>query len=57
MLDLISAPSRLWLSDGAIFMTLSVDRVLLSTSPDSWDLAEIFSYATAFGKAPTTNSA
>jgi len=30
-------------------MTLSVDRVLPSSSPDSWDLAEIFAYAVAYG--------
>jgi H+-transporting ATPase len=36
------------LNDGTI-MTLSVDRVLPSNTPDSWDLAEIFSYAFAYG--------
>ncbi|EPT03154.1 hypothetical protein FOMPIDRAFT_1022507 [Fomitopsis schrenkii] len=36
------------LNDGTI-MTLSVDRVLPSMTPDSWDLAEIFSYAVAYG--------
>jgi len=36
------------LNDGTI-MTLSVDRVLPSNTPDSWDLAEIFSYALAYG--------
>jgi len=36
------------LNDGTI-MTLSVDRVLPSTSPDSWDLTEIFAYAIAYG--------
>ena len=36
------------LNDGTI-MTLSVDRVLPSTTPDSWDLAEIFAYAVAYG--------
>jgi H+-transporting ATPase len=36
------------LNDGTI-MTLSVDRVLPSSSPDSWDLAEIFAYAVAYG--------
>ena len=36
------------LNDGTI-MTLSVDRVLPSNTPDSWDLAEIFSYAVAYG--------
>ncbi|KAH9914931.1 uncharacterized protein B0H18DRAFT_1043718 [Fomitopsis serialis] len=30
-------------------MTLSVDHVLPSNSSDSWDLAEIFSYAVACG--------
>jgi len=30
-------------------MTLSVDRVLPSMTPDSWDLGEIFSYAVAYG--------
>ncbi|KAJ7082195.1 HAD-like domain-containing protein, partial [Mycena belliarum] len=34
------------LNDGTI-MTLSVDRVLPSNTPDSWDLAEIYSYAVA----------
>lgn len=36
------------LNDGTI-MTLSVDRVLPSHTPDSWDLAEIFAYAVAYG--------
>lgn len=36
------------LNDGTI-MTLSVDRVLPSTTPDTWDLAEIFSLAIAYG--------
>jgi len=36
------------LNDGTI-MTLSVDRVLPSSTPDSWDLAEIFSFAVAYG--------
>ncbi|THH06122.1 hypothetical protein EW145_g4304 [Phellinidium pouzarii] len=36
------------LNDGTI-MTLSVDRVLPSNTPDSWDLAEIFSFAIAYG--------
>ncbi|KII87656.1 hypothetical protein PLICRDRAFT_42158 [Plicaturopsis crispa FD-325 SS-3] len=36
------------LNDGTI-MTLSVDRVLPSMTPDSWDLAEIYSYAVAYG--------
>jgi len=36
------------LNDGTI-MTLSVDRVLPSSTPDSWDLMEIFSYAIAYG--------
>ena len=40
---LIIAP----LNDGTI-MTLSVDRVLPSNTPYSWDLAEIFSYAVAY---------
>lgn len=30
-------------------MTLSVDRVLPSMEPDSWDLAEIYAYAVAYG--------
>jgi len=30
-------------------MTLSVDRVLPSMTPDSWDLGEIFAYAVAYG--------
>lgn len=36
------------LNDGTI-MTLSVDRVLPSNTPDSWDLVEIFSFAVAYG--------
>jgi H+-transporting ATPase len=36
------------LNDGTI-MTLSVDRVLPSTTPDAWDLAEIFAFAVAYG--------
>ncbi|KAL0959810.1 hypothetical protein HGRIS_011491 [Hohenbuehelia grisea] len=36
------------LNDGTI-MTLSVDRVLPSMTPDSWDLQEIFAYAVAYG--------
>lgn len=36
------------LNDGTI-MTLSVDRVLPSMTPDSWDLSEIFAYAIAYG--------
>ncbi|EAU89252.1 plasma membrane H(+)-ATPase 1 [Coprinopsis cinerea okayama7 len=36
------------LNDGTI-MTLSLDRVLPSHSPDSWNLAEIFAYAIAYG--------
>ncbi|KAH9923449.1 plasma-membrane proton-e [Epithele typhae] len=36
------------LNDGTI-MTLSVDRVLPSNTPDSWDLTEIFAYAVAYG--------
>ncbi|KAJ7246193.1 hypothetical protein C8J57DRAFT_1523707 [Mycena rebaudengoi] len=36
------------LNDGTI-MTLSVDRVLPSNTPDSWNVAEIFSYAVAYG--------
>jgi H+-transporting ATPase len=36
------------LNDGTI-MTLSVDRVLPSNTPDSWDLAEIFAFALAYG--------
>jgi H+-transporting ATPase len=36
------------LNDGTI-MTLSVDRVLPSMTPDSWDLGEIFAYAVAYG--------
>jgi H+-transporting ATPase len=36
------------LNDGTI-MTLSVDRVLPSMTPDSWNLAEIFAYAVAYG--------
>ncbi|TFL04752.1 hypothetical protein BDV98DRAFT_543918 [Pterulicium gracile] len=36
------------LNDGTI-MTLSVDRVLPSSTPDSWDLAEIYAYAVAYG--------
>jgi len=36
------------LNNGTI-MTLTVDRVLPSMIPDKWDLAEIFSYAVAYG--------
>lgn len=36
------------LNDGTI-MTLSVDRVLPSTTPDSWDLAEVFAYGIGYG--------
>ncbi|KAJ7131664.1 HAD-like domain-containing protein [Mycena crocata] len=36
------------LNDGTI-MTLSVDHVLPSSTPDRWDLAEIFSYAVVYG--------
>ncbi|KAM0754842.1 plasma membrane ATPase [Meredithblackwellia eburnea MCA 4105] len=36
------------LNDGTI-MTLSVDRVLPSNTPDSWDLGEIFAQAVAYG--------
>jgi H+-transporting ATPase len=36
------------LNDGTI-MTLSVDRVLPSMTPDSWDLTEIFAFAIAYG--------
>ncbi|TFY74578.1 hypothetical protein EWM64_g9434 [Hericium alpestre] len=36
------------LNDGTI-LTLSVDRVLPSSTPDSWDLAEIFAFAVAYG--------
>jgi H+-transporting ATPase len=36
------------LNDGTI-VTLSVDRALPSLTPDSWDLAEIFAYAVAYG--------
>jgi H+-transporting ATPase len=36
------------LNDGTI-MTLPVDRVLPLPTPDSWDLAEIFAYAIAYG--------
>jgi H+-transporting ATPase len=36
------------LNDGTI-MTLSVDRVLPSNTPDAWDLGEIYAYAVAYG--------
>ncbi|WAQ88346.1 hypothetical protein PtA15_9A473 [Puccinia triticina] len=36
------------LNDGTI-MTLSLDRVLPSQSPDHWDLTEIFTYAMGYG--------
>jgi len=36
------------LNDGTI-MTLSVDRVLPSMTPDSWNLGEIYAYAVAYG--------
>jgi H+-transporting ATPase len=43
------------LNDGTI-MTLSVDRVLPSMTPDSWDLGEIFAYAVAYGLALTLST-
>jgi H+-transporting ATPase len=36
------------LNDGTV-LTISVDRVLPSNQPDSWDLGEIFAYALAYG--------
>ncbi|KAF7964856.1 hypothetical protein HWV62_2109 [Athelia sp. TMB] len=36
------------LNDGTI-MTLSVDRVLPSMTPDSWDLGKVFAYAVVYG--------
>jgi len=36
------------LNDGTV-LTISIDRVLPSNSPDSWDLGEIFAYALAYG--------
>ena len=44
------------LNDGTI-MTLSVDRVLPSSTPDSWDLGEIFAYVyqTAFHASSLTD--
>lgn len=36
------------LNDGTI-MTLSLDRVLPSTTPDEWDLAEVFAYGIGYG--------
>jgi H+-transporting ATPase len=36
------------LNDGTI-MTLSLDRVLPSKTPDSWDLAEVFAYGIGYG--------
>ncbi|KAI8442720.1 plasma membrane ATPase 1 [Phakopsora pachyrhizi] len=36
------------LNDGTV-MTISLDRVLPSNEPDHWDLAEIFTYAVAYG--------
>ncbi|KAK4683590.1 H+-transporting ATPase, partial [Tremellales sp. Uapishka_1] len=36
------------LNDGTI-MTLSLDRVLPSMTPDSWDLAEVFAYGIGYG--------
>jgi H+-transporting ATPase len=36
------------LNDGTI-MTLSLDRVLPSTTPDSWDLAEVFAFGIGYG--------
>jgi H+-transporting ATPase len=36
------------LNDGTI-MTLSLDRVLPSSTPDSWDLAEVFAYGIGYG--------
>ncbi|EFI27078.1 plasma membrane ATPase [Coprinopsis cinerea okayama7 len=43
------------LNDGTI-MTLSVDRVLPSTSPDSWNLPEIYAYAVAYGLLLTAST-
>ncbi|KAG6876267.1 hypothetical protein C0992_000260 [Termitomyces sp. T32_za158] len=37
------------LSNDGTIMTLSVDRVLPSMTPDSWDLIEIFAFAIAYG--------
>ncbi|KAF7985404.1 hypothetical protein HWV62_5103 [Athelia sp. TMB] len=42
-------------TDG-IIMTFSVDRVFPSMTPDSWDLAEIFAYAVAYGIYLTTST-
>ncbi|WAQ86149.1 hypothetical protein PtA15_6A779 [Puccinia triticina] len=36
------------LNDGTV-MTISLDRVLPNNEPDHWDLAEIFTYAVAYG--------
>ena len=36
------------LLNSGIVMTLSVDRLLPSDTPDSWGLAEIFAYAVAY---------
>jgi H+-transporting ATPase len=36
------------LNDGTI-MTLSLDRVLPSTTPDEWNLAEVFAYGIGYG--------
>jgi H+-transporting ATPase len=43
------------LNDGTI-MTLSVDRVLPSSTPDSWDLTEIFAFALAYGAYLTVST-
>ncbi|KAJ2915499.1 hypothetical protein MD484_g4903, partial [Candolleomyces efflorescens] len=43
------------LNDGTI-MTLSVDRVLPSSTPDAWNLSEIFAYAIAYGMYLTAST-
>jgi H+-transporting ATPase len=43
------------LNDGTI-MTLSVDRVLPSNTPDSWNLPEIYAYAVAYGLVLTAST-
>ncbi|VDB90414.1 unnamed protein product [Peniophora sp. CBMAI 1063] len=47
----IACPDSLILTplNDATIITLSVDRVFPSNTPNSWDLAEIFAYAVAYG--------
>lgn len=44
------------LSNDGTIMTLSVDHILPFMEPDSWNLAEIFAYAVAYGLYPTLSA-